>query len=81
MLETSAFKLFTVANLRFKSVDNTKLPCYTFPPTQHHSFFRNLFSLLHIVSLYCFSFRPAIDGISATILISFRKLLLSSTFR
>ena len=24
------------------SVDNTKLPCYTLPPTQHHIFFRNL---------------------------------------
>ena len=24
------------------SVDNTKLPCYTLPPTQHHGFFRNL---------------------------------------
>ena len=24
------------------SVDNTKLPCYTLPPTQHHSFLRNL---------------------------------------
>ena len=24
------------------SVDNTKLPCYTLPWTQHHSFFRNL---------------------------------------
>ena len=24
------------------SVDNSKLPCYTLPPTQHHSFFRNL---------------------------------------
>ena len=24
------------------SVDNTKLPCYTLTPTQHHSFFRNL---------------------------------------
>ena len=24
------------------SNDNTKLPCYTLPPTQHHSFFRNL---------------------------------------
>ena len=24
------------------SVDNTKLPCYTLPPTQHHSFSRNL---------------------------------------
>ena len=23
------------------SVDNTELPCYTLPPTQHHSFFRN----------------------------------------
>ena len=26
----------------FNSVDNTKLPCYTLPPTQHHSFFRKL---------------------------------------
>ena len=26
----------------FNSVDSTKLPCYTLPPTQHHSFFRNL---------------------------------------
>ena len=24
------------------SVDNTKLPCYPLPPTQHHSLFRNL---------------------------------------
>ena len=24
------------------SFDNTELPCYTLPPTQHHSFFRNL---------------------------------------
>ena len=24
------------------SVDNTKLPCYTLPPTQHHSFCRKL---------------------------------------
>ena len=24
------------------SVDNTKLPCYTLPPMQHHNFFRNL---------------------------------------
>ena len=24
------------------SVDNTKLPCYTLPLTQHHSFLRNL---------------------------------------
>ena len=26
----------------FSSVDNTKLPCYTLPPMQHHNFFRNL---------------------------------------
>ena len=43
MLKMSALKLFTVANLHFiNSVDNTKLPCYTPPLTQHHSFFRNL---------------------------------------
>ena len=35
--------LLTVTNLRFNSFDNTKLPCYTLPPTHHHSFFRNLF--------------------------------------
>ena len=35
-LETSASKLFTVANLRYQ------LSCYTLPPTQHHSFCRNL---------------------------------------
>ena len=27
------------------SVDNTKLPSYTLPLTQHHSFFRNSFPL------------------------------------
>ena len=27
------------------SVENTLLSCYTLPPTQHHSFFRNLPSL------------------------------------
>ena len=26
----------------FNLVDNSKLPCYTLPPTQHNSFFRNL---------------------------------------
>ena len=24
------------------SVDNTKIPCYTLPPTQRHRFFKNL---------------------------------------
>ena len=36
------FKSFTVANLVVNSVDDTKLPCYTLPLVQHHSFFRNL---------------------------------------
>ena len=36
-LETSAIKLFIVANLRFNSFDNTELLCCTLPPTQHHS--------------------------------------------
>ena len=36
----------------FNSVDNTKLPCYTLPPTQHHSFFRNL--LVDWISLLTF---------------------------
>ena len=43
MLEMSALKLFTVANLRYQL---SSLPCYTLPPTQHHCFFRNLSSLL-----------------------------------
>ena len=46
-LDMSAFKPFTVANLRYHSVNNTKLPCYTFLPTQHHSFLRK-FIHLHI---------------------------------
>ena len=37
-LETSAFKLFTWPTDVINSVDNTKLPCYTLPPTQYHSF-------------------------------------------
>ena len=42
-LETSAWKLFTLANLQYiSSGDNAKLPCYTLPTTQLHSFFRNL---------------------------------------
>ena len=34
-------KLISIIN----SVDSTKLPCYTLPPMQHQSFFRNLPSL------------------------------------
>ena len=44
-LKMSAFQLCTVANLHLffiNSVNNTKLPCYTLPLMQHHSFFRNL---------------------------------------
>ena len=41
MLETSAFSLFTVSNLK-NQLDNTKLPCYTLPRMQHHNFFQNL---------------------------------------
>ena len=29
-------------------VDNTGLPCYTLPTTQHHSFFRNLPHFVHL---------------------------------
>ena len=43
MLEMSALKLFTVANLRYQ---HSSLPRYTLPPTQHHFFFRNLSPLL-----------------------------------
>ena len=46
--KTSAFKLYKVANFHYQlnSVNNTKLPCYTLPLMQHHSFFRNLPRLL-----------------------------------
>ena len=37
-LKMSAFKLFAMANLLTNSVDNTKLPCYTLPLMQHHSY-------------------------------------------
>ena len=37
-LKMSAFKLFAVANLLINSVDNTRLPCYTLPLMQDHSY-------------------------------------------
>ena len=41
MNETSALKLFTVANFYvINSVDYTLLPCYTLHPTQHNSLFK-----------------------------------------
>ena len=42
-LETSALKLFTMANLCYQPVDDPKLPYYTLPLTQYHSFFRNVY--------------------------------------
>ena len=54
-LETSALKLFTVVNLRYQLVDNTKLPGHTLPLTQHHSYFRNLPPLLICVNVICTS--------------------------
>ena len=39
-LETSASKLFMVVIYVINSADKTKLPCYTLPPSQHHSFLR-----------------------------------------
>ena len=52
-LLTSALKLFTVVNLRYQLVDNTKLPCHTLPQTQHHSYFRNFPPLLICVNVIC----------------------------
>ena len=34
-----------------RNLNNSKSPCYTLPPTQHHSFFRNLPPLLKIINL------------------------------
>ena len=42
MLETSALKLLTVANLCYQLVYFTKLPCYTLALIQHPSFLGNL---------------------------------------
>ena len=53
MLETSAFSLFTVSNLQNQH-DNTKLPCYTLLPMQHHNFFQNLLPLFLLCYL-CYS--------------------------
>ena len=39
------------------TVDNTKLPCYTLPMTQHHSFFRNLPPLSTYQWVCLFSFK------------------------
>ena len=41
-LEMSVWNSFGWLIYAINSVDNTKLPCYTLSPTQHHSFFRNL---------------------------------------
>ena len=42
MLEMSALKLLTVANLCYQLVYFTKLPCYTLELIQHPSFLGNL---------------------------------------
>ena len=47
-----ALKLFTVANLHFNSVEDSKLPCCNLPPTEHHSFFRNLTPLFLFIFLF-----------------------------
>ena len=45
-LQMSALKLFTWPIYVINSVDDPKLPYYTLPLTQHHSFFRNVPPLL-----------------------------------
>ena len=41
-LETSAFQIAHGGNSTFiNTFDKTKFCCFTLPPTQHHSFFRN----------------------------------------
>ena len=46
-LETSALKLFTVANSCYQLSWWITFSCHTLPPTQHHSFFRNLIPLFN----------------------------------
>ena len=45
-LQMSALKLFTWPIYVINSVDDPKLPYFTLPLTQHHSFFRNVPPLL-----------------------------------
>ena len=41
-LETSAFQIVHGGNSTLiDTFDKTKISCFTLPPTQHHSFFRN----------------------------------------
>ena len=46
-LEKSALKLFTAANLCYQLSWWITFSCHTLPPTQHHSFFRNLIPLFN----------------------------------
>ena len=39
-------------NYVINSVDNDKLPCYTLPPTQHHSFLRNFLPLFLVIDFH-----------------------------
>ena len=41
-LEMAILKVFYSGQFSCQLVDDTKLPCYTLPLMQHHSFFRNL---------------------------------------
>ena len=45
----------TVANLCYQLDENTKLPYYTLPPTQNHSFFRNVPLLFYLLFVYLFT--------------------------
>lgn len=50
----------TVANLCYQLDENTKLPYYTLPPTQNHSFFRNFPTLLQMFWLWILQIQQSI---------------------
>ena len=50
------------------SVDNTKLPRYTLPPTQHHGFFRNLLPYpLNLIFYLLLLFKKQFDFLQSVI--------------
>ena len=56
-LETSALDLLWWPIYVTNSVDNTKWPCYTLPPTQYHSFFRKCTFFAFNFLIYVFWFQ------------------------
>ena len=57
-LELQLFNSSQWAIYAINPVDNTMLPCYTLPLSQHHSFFRNLPPFIHLFFYHNPPFSP-----------------------